>query len=113
MASAAVVAPTSSSVSPTDPEKELVVEDATKEIKKSVVSSGLEEKLLKHSHDADTAMKAFEGMEGQVIELSEEKSKALLRKIDMHLMPVSNIRLHSHFLARLLTCTRSCVSYTA
>jgi ACS family allantoate permease-like MFS transporter len=48
----------------------------------------IDEKLLKHSHDADAAMKAFEGMDGQVIELTEAKNKALLRKIDMHLMPV-------------------------
>jgi len=47
------------------------------------------EKILKHSHDADAAMKAFEGYEGQTIELSEETNRRLLRKIDMHLMPVS------------------------
>lgn len=46
------------------------------------------ETLLKHSHDADTAMKAFEGYEGQVIEMTEETNRRLLRKIDMHLMPV-------------------------
>jgi ACS family allantoate permease-like MFS transporter len=34
-------------------------------------------------------MKAFEGMDGQMIELTPEKNKALLRKIDWHLMPVS------------------------
>jgi len=56
---------------------------------KKVIPKGLEEKLLKHSHDADAAMKAYDGMEGQVIELTEEKNRALLRKIDMHLMPVS------------------------
>jgi ACS family allantoate permease-like MFS transporter len=55
---------------------------------KSGLKKTLNEKLMKHSHDADAAMKAFEGMEGQVIELTEEKSKALLRKIDWHLMPV-------------------------
>jgi ACS family allantoate permease-like MFS transporter len=59
---------------------------------KASSSSGLKktlnEKLTKHSHDADAAMRAFEGMDGQVIELTEQKSKALLRKIDMHLMPV-------------------------
>lgn len=49
----------------------------------------LDEKILKHSHDADAAMKAFEGMDGQAIELTPEKNKALLRKIDWHLMPVS------------------------
>ncbi|EAT76771.2 hypothetical protein SNOG_15933 [Parastagonospora nodorum SN15] len=46
------------------------------------------EKLQKHSHDADAAMQAFEGMDGQVIELTEEKSRALLKKIDRHLMPI-------------------------
>lgn len=66
-----------------DVEKDTVVQD-------TVVPKGkVAEKLLKHSHDADAAMKAFEGMEGQVIHLTEEKSKALLRKIDWHLMPVS------------------------
>jgi ACS family allantoate permease-like MFS transporter len=69
---------------PTDVEKEAIGEDNSKGIKKV-----LDEKLLKHSHDADAAMKAYEGMEGQVVELTEEKSKALLRKIDMHMMPVS------------------------
>lgn len=69
----------------TDPEKDAVIEDtATKAVPKGALS----EKLLKHSHDVDAAMKAFEGMEGQVITLTEEKSKALLRKIDWHLMPV-------------------------
>jgi ACS family allantoate permease-like MFS transporter len=70
-----------------DVEKDVVVQDAAD---KTVEPKGkVAEKLLKHSHDADAAMKAFEGMEGQVIHLSEEKSKALLRKIDWHLMPVS------------------------
>jgi ACS family allantoate permease-like MFS transporter len=69
-------------------EKEMVVEDNSRGLKK-VIPKSLDEKLLKHSHDADAAMKAFEGMNGQVIELTEEKSKALLRKIDWHMMPVS------------------------
>jgi ACS family allantoate permease-like MFS transporter len=54
--------------------------------------SGLKEKLsetlTKHGQDADAALRAFEDMDGQVIELTPEKSKALLRKIDWHLMPV-------------------------
>ena len=49
----------------------------------------LDDKILKHSHDADAAMTAFEGMDGQVIEVTPEKNRALLRKIDWHLMPVS------------------------
>ncbi len=50
---------------------------------------GINEKILKHSHNADEAMKAFEGLQGQVVEISEEKNRALLRKIDMHILPVS------------------------
>ncbi|EUC49850.1 hypothetical protein COCMIDRAFT_83730 [Bipolaris oryzae ATCC 44560] len=65
-----------------DIEKDAVVQDLP------VPKGKVAEKLLKHSHDADTAMKAFEGMQGQVIELTEEKKKALLRKIDWHLMPI-------------------------
>ena len=55
----------------------------------SSVKGKVSEKLLKHSHDADAAMKAFEGFEGETIELTEETNKRLLRKIDLHLMPVS------------------------
>jgi MFS transporter, ACS family, allantoate permease len=56
----------------------------------SGVKAKVSEKLLKHSHDADAALKAFEGLEGQTIELTEETNKRLLRKIDLHLMPVRN-----------------------
>jgi ACS family allantoate permease-like MFS transporter len=52
----------------------------------------LSEKLTKHGQDADAALRAFDGMDGQVIELTPEKSKALLRKIDWHLMPVRTVR---------------------
>jgi hypothetical protein len=55
---------------------------------RSGLKASINEKLAKHSHDADAAMKAFEGMEGQVVELTEEKRRKLLRKIDLHLMPV-------------------------
>ncbi|KAJ4346363.1 Allantoate permease [Didymosphaeria variabile] len=48
----------------------------------------IDDKILKHSHDADAAMKAFEGYEGQTLELSEETNRRLLRKIDRHLMPI-------------------------
>lgn len=53
------------------------------------VVAKVDETILKHSRDADAAMKAFEGMEGQTVELSEEANRRLLRKIDRHLMPVS------------------------
>jgi ACS family allantoate permease-like MFS transporter len=64
--------------------------DAAKGLQK-VLPRGLNEKLIKHSHDADAALQAYEGLQGQVIELTEEKSKALLRKIDWHMMPVSTL----------------------
>jgi ACS family allantoate permease-like MFS transporter len=81
------------STPPMDVEKETVVGNNNRGLKK-VMPKGLDEKLLKHSHDADAAMMAFEGMDGQVIELTEEKNKALLRKIDWHMMPVSNSLRH-------------------
>ncbi|KAF2195419.1 membrane transporter [Zopfia rhizophila CBS 207.26] len=46
------------------------------------------EKLLKHSHNADAAMKAMAEYEGQTIVITEETNRRLLRKIDMHLMPI-------------------------
>lgn len=87
---------------PVDVEKEVTTTDNA-----SIslgVTKKLDEKILKHSHDADAAMKAFEGMDGQVIELTPEKNKALLRKIDWHLMPVST----SYFLQDLARSQRRC-----
>ena len=49
------------------------------------------EEILKHSHDADEAMKAFAGYEGQIIELDEATSKRILRRIDLNLIPVRSI----------------------
>ena len=62
-------------------------------ISQDAIRSGsvVPEKILKHSHDADAALKAFADYEGMVIEIDEATNKRLLRKIDMHLMPVSNI----------------------
>ena len=45
-------------------------------------------KILKHSNDADEAMKAFEGHEGQVLQIDEATNSRLLRKIDMNIMPL-------------------------
>ena len=46
------------------------------------------EAILKHSHDADEAMKAFAGHEGEVIEIDEATNKRILRRIDWNLIPV-------------------------
>ena len=46
------------------------------------------EQVLKHANDADEAMKAFDGHEGEETVLDEVTSKRLLRKIDLNIMPV-------------------------
>ena len=60
------------------------------ELVESAIRHGsVDERILEHSHDADEALKAFAGHEGQVIEIDEATNKALLRKIDWNLIPVS------------------------
>ncbi|KAF2705214.1 MFS general substrate transporter [Pleomassaria siparia CBS 279.74] len=76
------------STPPVDMEKDAAISNDASHSPPIMMKKGVATKLLEHSHDADAAMKAFEGMHGQVVELTEEKSKALLRKIDMHLMPI-------------------------
>lgn len=44
------------------------------------------EKILKHSHDADEAMKAFTS--GEIIEIDQATNKRLLKIIDRNLMPL-------------------------
>ncbi|KAI4195981.1 MAG: hypothetical protein LQ350_006865 [Teloschistes chrysophthalmus] len=44
--------------------------------------------VAKHSRDADEAMKAFAGHEGEILELDEATNKRLLRRIDLRLMPL-------------------------
>ena len=46
--------------------------------------------VLKHANDADEAMKAFEGHNGEVLVMDEATNKRLLRKIDMNILPVCN-----------------------
>lgn len=58
-------------------------------IQDDLQKNGADAKILAHSHDADEAMKAFQGMEGEVIEIDDATNKRLLRRIDWHLMPVS------------------------
>ena len=63
--------------------------DVEKEpISPSITKGAPSSKILKHANDADEAMKAFQGYEGEVLVLDESTSKTLLRKIDLHLMPV-------------------------
>ena len=61
------------------------------DIEKEAVRSGsvVPERILKHSKDADEAMKAFEGHEGEMIVMDEATNKRLLRAIDCNILPVS------------------------
>lgn len=45
-------------------------------------------KLVKHRTDADEAMKAFEELQGEAIELDEATNRRLVRTIDLHIMPI-------------------------
>ncbi|KAK5138019.1 hypothetical protein LTR08_005816 [Meristemomyces frigidus] len=54
----------------------------------AIRSGSVSEDILKHSHDADEAMKAFASHQGQVIEIDEATNKRLLRRIDWNLIPV-------------------------
>lgn len=57
----------------------------------SVAGEKVAGRILDHSHNADAAMKALAEYEGEVLELTEETNKRLLRKIDWHIMPVGSI----------------------
>ena len=52
----------------------------------AIASTRAGARILKHSHDADEAMKAF--TTGEVFEIDEATNKRLLRIIDWHLMPL-------------------------
>lgn len=54
----------------------------------AIRSGSVPETILKHAHDADEAMKAFEGHAGQVIHIDEATNKRLCRLIDWNLMPI-------------------------
>ncbi|MCJ1308919.1 hypothetical protein MMC25_002574 [Agyrium rufum] len=71
-------------------EKRIENEGSMVDIEKEAVSPGAGEpssKIMKHANDADEAMKAFVGFEGEALVLDEATNKSLLRKIDWHLMP--------------------------
>ena len=57
--------------------------------------------VLNHANDADEAMKAFEGHDGELLVLDEATNKRLLRKIDQNILPVSVV--HRDGKATLLT----------
>lgn len=54
----------------------------------AIRAGSVSEKIVEHSHDADEALKAFQGHEGEVIHIDEATNRRLLRRIDWNLMPV-------------------------
>lgn len=67
--------------------------DIEKSPENGAVASGTDEKagtILKHAdrNDADEALKVLQGENGEVIELTPEDERKLLRKIDWNLMPL-------------------------
>ena len=44
--------------------------------------------VLEHASDADEAMKAFEGHDGELLVMDEATNRRLLRKIDQNILPV-------------------------
>ena len=73
-----------------DVEKEAVNPSPIQDEEKEAVrrGSGAPEKVLKHANDADEAMKAFEGHEGEAMFIDEATNKRLLGRIDLNIMPV-------------------------
>ncbi|KAK2756646.1 hypothetical protein FQN53_008551 [Emmonsiellopsis sp. PD_33] len=65
-----------------------VVADTELGVQEKPSEKHVDEKILKHSHDADEAMQAFNQGDGEPIVLSEETNKRLLKIIDWHMMPL-------------------------
>ena len=65
-----------------------VEKDLPAPLAEAIKDGRVPDKVLKHSHDADEAMKAFAGHEGEIIHIDAATNKRLLRKIDWNLIPV-------------------------
>ncbi|KAI9707284.1 MAG: hypothetical protein M1836_000244 [Candelina mexicana] len=68
-------------------EKRMASLDAEREIAAPQVTSKKLRVLGKHGIDADEAMKAFAGQEGEVNQIDDATNRRLLRRIDMNLLP--------------------------
>ena len=82
------------------------------DIEKTAIESvkderGVTEAILKHGLDADEALQAFVGREGQALELDEATNRRLLRKIDWNIMPLMCVIYGLNYLGRRSTrCNR-------
>lgn len=52
------------------------------------VKGHVDPQLKEHAQDADEALKAFQELQGEAIELDAATNKRLLRIIDWHMMPI-------------------------
>jgi ACS family allantoate permease-like MFS transporter len=79
-----------------DPEKKVEINPEIEKqlpgVAQAVREGRIDENILKHSHDADEALKALQGHEGEIIEIDEATNKRILRRIDWNLIPVCAIR---------------------
>ena len=76
-----------------DSEKEQITVDPEIEKKLPGFSNAIKEgrvpeNILKHSHDADEALKALRGHEDEIVEIDEATNKRILRRIDFNLIPL-------------------------
>ncbi len=55
----------------------------------AIRNGNVPEDILKHSHDADEALKAIQAHAGQVVVIDEETNRRILRRIDFNLIPVN------------------------
>lgn len=58
------------------------------DVEKERQYSNVDDAIVKHSYDADEAMKAFAGREGEIVQLDEATNRRLLRRIDWNMMPL-------------------------
>ncbi|KAF2487202.1 putative MFS allantoate transporter [Neohortaea acidophila] len=81
-----------------DPELEKKVPPAYAD---AIRRGSVPEEILKHSHDADEALKAVQLHEGQVLVLDEATNKRILRRIDYNLLPVMCVVYGLNFLDKV------------
>ena len=101
-----------------DDEKEAVIDQSprqrsSQDIEKEaeigdVTMHSAPEAILKHGLDADEALKAFIGHEGEHIVLNEETNRKLVRKIDLNILPVGSC-IHANMDPQAYPLFRLCV----
>ena len=64
---------------------------------KESISATHQETTVHHAQDADEAWKVFAGLDPATIVVDEATNKRLLRKIDLMLMPVRLLQIHTRY----------------